>query len=99
MSETWLGLMDKVCVVTGAIGGMGTKICEALANQGAKVVALDMKQAAVSAFATKLATTYHTETLAVSTNVTDEASVKSAVQQVQAKFGRVDVVILSLIHI
>jgi len=93
MSDKWLGLTDKVCVVTGAIGGMGTKICEALADQGAKVVALDMKQDAVTAFATKLATDYGTETLAVAANVTDEASVKAAVQQVQAKFGRVDVVI------
>lgn len=93
MADNWLELNDKVCVVTGAIGGMGTKICEALAGQHAKVVALDMKAEAVSEFADRLSTDYHVETLAVACNVTDETSVQAAVAQVQAKFNRVDVVI------
>jgi len=93
MAENWLGLDNKVCVVTGAIGGMGTKICEALADQNAKVVALDLKADGVKDFAKQLATKHHVETLGVACNVTDEDSVKAAVAQVQAKFDRVDVVI------
>ena len=92
MSE-WLGLADKVCVVTGAVGGMGTKICAALAGQKATVVALDMDQEKTAALVTDLINTYHIAGLAVNCDVTKEASVQRAVDQVKDTFGRVDVVI------
>ena len=37
----WLGLRDKVCVVTGAASGIGRGIVLAFAAAGSKVVALD----------------------------------------------------------
>ncbi|AKP65051.1 short-chain dehydrogenase oxidoreductase [Levilactobacillus koreensis JCM 16448] len=89
----WLGLEDKVCVVTGAVGGMGTRICEALAEQKATVVALDMDQTKTAELVTKLINDDHIAGLAVNCDVTKEASVQRAVDQVKDTFGRVDVVI------
>ena len=89
MTADWLGLKDKVCVVTGAVGGMGTKICQDLAAQGAAVVALDLKEAAVKELVAQLPD----NALAVTADVTDEASVQQAVAQVKAAKGHVDVVI------
>jgi NAD(P)-dependent dehydrogenase (short-subunit alcohol dehydrogenase family) len=37
----WLGLRDRVCVVTGAAGGIGRETAPQLAAAGAKVVAVD----------------------------------------------------------
>jgi NAD(P)-dependent dehydrogenase (short-subunit alcohol dehydrogenase family) len=37
----WLGLRDRVCVVTGAAGGIGRETALQLAAAGAKVVAID----------------------------------------------------------
>ncbi|WP_125574350.1 SDR family NAD(P)-dependent oxidoreductase [Levilactobacillus huananensis] len=93
MTTEWLGLRDKVCVVTGAVGGMGTKICAALAEQGAKVVVLDREDGPTTTFAQQLTHDYDVQTLAVSCDVTNESSVKSAVAQVQSTFNCVDVVI------
>src|SRR5260370_24731795 len=39
----WLGLRDKVCVVTGAASGIGRGIVLAFAAAGSKVVALDQE--------------------------------------------------------
>ncbi|MGO1971167.1 MAG: SDR family NAD(P)-dependent oxidoreductase [Levilactobacillus brevis] len=89
----WLGLKDKVCVVTGAVGGMGVQICQALAAQQATVVALDMDQAKVADLVTQLINEEHIAGLAVSCDVTKETSVQHAVDQVKDTFGHVDVVI------
>jgi len=93
MTESWLGLKDKVCVVTGAIGGMGTKICEALAQQQATEVALDQDPDKTAELVTKLINDDHIAGLAISCDVTKESSVQQAVQQVKDTFGHVDVVI------
>ncbi|MDP0529652.1 SDR family NAD(P)-dependent oxidoreductase, partial [Lacticaseibacillus paracasei] len=86
----WLGLKDKVCVVTGAVGGMGVQICQALAAQQATVVALDMDQAKVADLVTQLINEEHIAGLAVSCDVTKETSVQHAVDQVKDTFGHVD---------
>ncbi len=71
--NNWLGLTGKVCVVTGAVGGMGTKICEEFAKQGANVVLVDLLADKVTAYANELATKYGVKTLALTCDTTNEA--------------------------
>ena len=82
----WLGLKDKVVVVTGAVGGMGTHFCEAFAEHGAKLVLVDIKKDAIQTAAKKLADQYGVQTLAVATDTTDEDEVDAAVQAVVAEW-------------
>lgn len=89
----WLGLQEQVIVVTGAIGGMGTRICEAFSSHGAKVVLLDLDDGKVQAAATTLHARFGTETLSVACDTTDEAAVDAAVAAVYARFKRVDVLV------
>lgn len=89
----WLGLKDKVVVVTGAVGGMGTHFCEAFAEHGAKLVLVDIKKDAIQTAAKKLADQYGVQTLAVATDTTDEDEVDAAVQAVVAEFGKVDILV------
>ena len=89
----WLGLKDKVVVVTGAVGGMGTHFCEAFAEHGAKIVLVDIKKDAIQTAAKKLADQYGVQTLAVATDTTEEDEGDAAVQAVVAEFGKVDILV------
>ncbi|MBU0278589.1 MULTISPECIES: SDR family NAD(P)-dependent oxidoreductase [unclassified Gemella] len=42
MTNNWLNLENKVAVVTGALAGMGSKICKKFAMQGTNVVLVDL---------------------------------------------------------
>ena len=89
----WLGLKDKVVVVTGAVGGMGTHFCQAFAEHGAKLALVDIKHDAVAAAANKLSDQYGVQTLALATDTTDEDEVDAAVKAVVDTFGHVDVLV------
>ena len=82
---------DKVVFVTGAAQGMGLAIVQRFAAEGARVVAADINGEA----AAKAVAGLGERGLAVSCNVADSASVVEAFQAVEARFGRVDVVINS----
>ncbi|ETA73834.1 glucose 1-dehydrogenase [Ligilactobacillus equi] len=89
----WLGLKDKVVVVTGAVGGMGTKFTEDFASQGANVVLMDLITDKLEARAKELADKYGVKTLAITANSTNEDDINAAVAKVVETFGRVDVLV------
>ncbi|MFC6163953.1 SDR family NAD(P)-dependent oxidoreductase [Lactiplantibacillus dongliensis] len=93
MSNSWLGLNGKVVVITGAVGGMGTKFCEEFAKQGANIALVDMLKDKTEAAAKKLADEYGIKTVAVVCNTTSEADVDAAVKTVVDTFGVVDVLV------
>lgn len=64
----WLDLKDKVVVIIGAVGGMGTHFCEAFTEHGAKLVLVDIKKDTIQTAAKKLADQYDVQTLAVATD-------------------------------
>lgn len=68
MANNWLNLEEKVCVVTGALGGMGSKICEEFASQGAYVVLVDLMLEKAKEYAKELSEKYNVKTLAVEVN-------------------------------
>ncbi|ARY90674.1 MULTISPECIES: SDR family NAD(P)-dependent oxidoreductase [Lacticaseibacillus] len=89
----WLGLKDKVVVVTGAVGGMGTRFCEAFAEHGANVVLVDIKKEAIETAAKTLSQKYGVQTLPLATDTTNEDEVDDAVKAVVAKLGQVDILV------
>lgn len=82
-------LKNKVVLVTGAGQGMGRAIARRYAEEGAHVVALDLNLEAAQQTLQSLSG----EHLALSLNVADAAAVNAAVDQVVARFGRVDVLV------
>lgn len=82
-------LDDKVAIVTGACGLLGTQHCEALAAAGATVVAADVDAAAAAAVAARLGERH----LGVGLDVTSVASLQEARQRIMGAFGRVDVLV------
>src|SRR5580692_3951210 len=82
-------LKDKTAIVTGALGLLGKKHCEALAEAGANVVVADMNEAACVAFALGLGEQHG----GLRVDVTSEASLKSGRDQVLNRYGSIDILV------
>jgi rhamnose utilization protein RhaD (predicted bifunctional aldolase and dehydrogenase)/NAD(P)-dependent dehydrogenase (short-subunit alcohol dehydrogenase family) len=80
-------LTRQVAVVTGGAGGLGLAIAKALKADGAEVVLVDIAEDAVKAEAKRLGG------VGVVCDVTDPASVTTAVAQAVSVFGGVDILI------
>ncbi|MFO1292170.1 MAG: 3-oxoacyl-ACP reductase family protein [Rubrivivax sp.] len=80
-------LSNKVAVVTGAGQGMGRAIARLYAQEGAQVVAADLKLEKAEE------TVAGTNALARKVNVADSAAVKALFDEVESRFGRVDVLV------
>jgi NAD(P)-dependent dehydrogenase (short-subunit alcohol dehydrogenase family) len=78
----------RVAAVTGAGSGNGRAIAETLLEEGASVALLDIVPDSVTELTDK-----YSEAFAVTTNVADEQSVRTAVEQIDAKFGRLDILV------
>ena len=86
-------LNGKYCIVTGAGKGIGKAIAKRfLEEEAAGVAILEYDQAMAEATAKELDPTGK-RVLAIRCNVADSDMVKAAVEEVVAKFGRVDVLI------
>jgi glucose 1-dehydrogenase len=88
----WLGLAGRVAVVTGAGSGIGAAIAQGLAEAGAHVALVDRDLAAVKRVETELYAS-GLRTLAIQCDVTDEASVGQAADQVAIQLGRCAVLV------
>jgi NAD(P)-dependent dehydrogenase (short-subunit alcohol dehydrogenase family) len=82
-------LKGKTAIVTGALGLIGRKHCEALASAGAHVVVADLNEQAVQAFAAELGDGH----LGISLNVTDKESVIKASDLILAQYGSIDILV------
>jgi NAD(P)-dependent dehydrogenase (short-subunit alcohol dehydrogenase family) len=82
-SDNWLGLRNKVCVVTGAGGGIGRAVALGMAEAGASVVLLDNNTENCRATAETLRPT-GARTLALTCDIADPDSVAAAERDAQA---------------
>src|SRR6266702_2516571 len=78
-------LEGKVCVITGAGGGMGADAAVRFAEEGARVTVADLDGAAAEKVAGEV------DGLAVQVDVSDEASVQTLYASAAERFGGIDV--------
>jgi NAD(P)-dependent dehydrogenase (short-subunit alcohol dehydrogenase family) len=71
-------LNGKVCVITGAAGGIGAATAEAFTREGARVVGVDLHDGSPGE-------------LALAVDVTDEAAVRDMYARVRDELGGIDV--------
>ena len=81
---------DKVFVITGAAGGIGSHLAKEVATQNGIVVALDFNQNKLTQLINSLSGNNH---LAICFDLTDKAEMQKAIEQIKAKYGRIDVLV------
>jgi len=86
-------LRDRVVVVTGGASGIGEKIVEQFAKQGAQVAFLDIQNEAGSQLVNKIRSNGDPEPYFLPCDLTDIHATRGWVQNVIAKFGTVDVLV------
>jgi NAD(P)-dependent dehydrogenase (short-subunit alcohol dehydrogenase family) len=88
-----LGLTGGVALITGGGGGIGRATAFALAAEGVKVAVLDLDATLAKATAEQIAAGGG-DAIAIPTDVTEEISVKNAVESIVDTWGGVDYLIL-----
>ena len=76
-------LKDKVAVVTGGAKGIGAEICKAFANEGAKVVAVDMGEMSYEMGNVEF----------YKLNITDVDGCKTFFDEMVEKYGKIDILV------
>jgi len=82
----------KVAIVTGAGSGIGLRIANDLAAEGARIVVADIDEAAGETAVAEIAAAGG-EALSVPTDVSDEAQVEAMVEAVLSKYGQIDILV------
>lgn len=83
------GLHNKVVIVTGGAGGIGSATCRRLAAEGAKVAIFDLNLEAANQLADAIKT-QNGQALAIQCDITQNDVVIAAVAQVEAELGPID---------
>lgn len=89
-------LLNKVVIVTGAGGGIGSVIAETCVLHGARVVIADVKKQAAEEVAAKILQNDQTKqdnVLAIELDVVDEQAIQNAIQSIVDKWNTVDILV------
>ncbi len=84
-------MQEKVVVVVGATGGIGSALTHKLAQTGARLVLAARDSNALSTLAAQLPVTE--QILTVSTDITDRQQVNALMEKTVAQFGQIDALV------
>ena len=87
-----LQLEGKNAIVTGGGRGIGTAIAVCLAEEGANVAIAEIDEASAASASNEIGK-LGVKSLAVPTDVTDQASVAAMVERIEAELGPVDILV------
>jgi len=89
-----MDLKGVVALVTGGNGGLGQRICHALAQEGAQIAIMYARsREQAEGVASELASQYHIKAQAFACDITDGAAVARLVGEVTRAFGRLDILV------
>jgi NAD(P)-dependent dehydrogenase (short-subunit alcohol dehydrogenase family) len=86
-------LQNKNAIVTGGAGILGNKFCHGLAEYGAKVAVVDIREREAIELAKELEQVHGVEAMGVACDVADPDSVKSMTSRIIDQFGTVDILL------
>ena len=89
-----MDLRGAVALVTGGNGGLGQRICHALAKEGAHIAVMYARSRdQAEGVARELASRYQVNAEAFACDITDGAAVEALITQVAGRFGRLDILV------
>jgi 3-oxoacyl-[acyl-carrier protein] reductase len=89
-----MDLRGAVALVTGGNGGLGQRICHALAKEGAHIAVMyAQSKDQAEGVARELASTYQVNAAAYACDITDGAAVEKLIGDVTARFGQLDILV------
>ncbi|HYZ22364.1 MAG TPA: SDR family NAD(P)-dependent oxidoreductase, partial [Rhodopila sp.] len=89
-----MNLKGAVALITGGNGGLGQRICHALAREGVHVAAMyAQSREQAESVARELASRYQVNAAAFACDITDGAAVGTLVSDVTRRFGRLDILV------
>jgi len=86
-------IKNKVILITGALGILGSTYTEGFSRQGANVVIVDLDGGLCEQKAKEIAQKHGTKSLGIGCDITDKKAVAGMVQKVISKYDRIDVLI------
>ncbi len=87
-------LRGAVALVTGGNGGLGQRICHALAQEGVHIAVMyAQSREQAEGVAAELASRYQVNAAAFGCDITDGAAVERLVAEVTQRFGRLDILV------
>ncbi|MBR1551778.1 MAG: SDR family oxidoreductase [Muribaculaceae bacterium] len=93
MKTNYFDLKGRVAIVTGCSTGLGVQMARALANQGCVIVPIARRLEKLQEVAAAITAEFGVETLPIRCDITDTAMVDAMVDEVMARFGRIDVLV------
>jgi 3-oxoacyl-[acyl-carrier protein] reductase len=89
-----MDLRGAVALVTGGNGGLGQRICHALAKEGVHIAVMYARSRdQAESVARELASSYQVNATAFACDITDGAAIKRLVADVSKRFGRIDILV------
>jgi 3-oxoacyl-[acyl-carrier protein] reductase len=89
-----MDLKGSVALVTGGNGGLGQRICHALAREGVNIAVMyAQSRDQAEGVARELASSHQINAVAFGCDITDNAAVERLVGDVKARFGRLDILV------
>jgi short-subunit dehydrogenase len=86
-------MQDKVVVVVGATGGIGSALVPKLAEAGAKLVLVARDADKLNELVNNMEDDHDVDAIAIPTDITKYEQVEAMVAQTIAKFGQIDVLV------
>ena len=81
---------NKVIVITGGAGGIGSHLARDFSALGARMVLLDISQKRLDSVISELSGSDH---LGIALNLTERKAIVDAITDIKSKYGRIDVLI------
>jgi NAD(P)-dependent dehydrogenase (short-subunit alcohol dehydrogenase family) len=87
------GVRDRVVILTGGCGLLGTEYARALAQAGARVVIADKRIVPAEALATSIREQHGVQPLPIQVDVSSKPSVQAMIERVLTTLGQIDVLV------
>jgi len=86
-------MKERVVIITGAAGLLGSQYAHGLSQAGANVVLADMNYSECKKIEQKLISKYDVSPLSIKLDLTDPKSIKSMISKTMKKYSKIDVLI------